>query len=638
MDNKIATSLLVSALLISSVFSSEDLTNVVVSAKTQNSALDTAGSFSIITEDDIKKTGASSIKEVLEGVVGVNMGVNNASINGRQSISIRGTDSKDTLILVDGERISGSDAQIGHSDFQYNWIPVNAISKIEVIRGPMSSLYGSRAIGGIINIITKKPKGDFEGEISIEGGGESSRHRGSNGDFQANAGGSVTDKLSVFGFAQVKEQDLSSEDSNTAIEGKSIRNAMIKAIYEIDKTQEISAFAIYGEEKRKTTTYDEYYDIDKEHYSLGYKKDWDDVTLRLKAYTNISDSHTDEFDYTHEMQDDTLNSELDIAYFDNHFIVLGAEYRNEEYRKRYDNAADDASKGFKEDIDYKSFYFQDEIAIGDDLILTLGGRYDDHERFSGEFSPKANIVYKLSDNSRIKAGYGHGFSAPTVTQISDEYEVFIPTDFTGFPFLATRFHGNDDLEPETSDTYELSFEYEKGTLSYSATVFHTDFEDLIDTQVYATVMEMPFLVSQSQYVNIGKAEINGVELEFTKNQLINNLDLSLNYTFLDTENKDTNEDLANRPDHTANLKLTTILPWEIGSTLRVNYVGEQEASDGDTIDDYATVGLQFSKIFMEDLTLRAGAENLGNVTSIGDGVNKYTIRGRYIYGRISYKF
>ncbi len=636
MKNKIYLSLLVSGMLINSINASDDLTDVIVTAKTQKTALDTAGSFSVITQSDIKKTGASSIQEVLEGVVGLNMGMNDSSINGRQNISIRGTDSKDTLILVDGERISGSDAQIGHSDFQYNWIPINAISKIEVIRGPMSAIYGSSAIGGVINIITKKPIEKIQGDVTVEAG-DASRDGGSNVDFSVSAGGKITDNFSVIGYANSKTVEPEEVDGATEIEGKKIQNFMLKAWYDIDSTQQITVFGIVGNEKRKTDAYEELYEIKKVHYSVGYKKDFDDISLNIKYYNNTSDTHTDQFEYTHKMRDDTLNAEINIASFDNNFIVFGGEYRKEKYRKKYDDSADDSTKGFEDSIDYTSVYLQDEIEIGSSTILTIGARYDKHERFGGELSPKANLVYKLSDNSRLKAGYGHGFSAPTVTQNSGAYTVAIPVKLT-FPMIFHRFHGSDDLKPEKSDTFEIGYDYQKNDLSFIATYFHTELTDLIDTEYTGDTVNFPITYKEYLYSNVGKARIDGVELEFTQNNISDIVDVSLNYTYLNTENKDTKEELSNRPAHTANLKASVDLPWEIGSDFRVNYVGNQKASDGDTMGAYATLGLQFSKEFVQDLTLRLGAENLSDVKYIGEGTNKYYIRGRYMYARLNYSF
>lgn len=116
---------------------------IMVTAKSNQTDHDIPVSSTIITSQDIAATNASSIKDVLIEQAGINLGVNSSSVYGRQNISIRGSATGHVLILVDSKKVSGSDAQIGHSDFEYNWVPMDAIERIEVIKGPMSSIHGS---------------------------------------------------------------------------------------------------------------------------------------------------------------------------------------------------------------------------------------------------------------------------------------------------------------------------------------------------------------------------------------------------------------------------------------------------------------------------------------------------------------
>lgn len=348
MKNKIAISLVASLALQSSVFAQTTMDKVVVTAKSNQSIQDTAGSISIITAQEIKAMNATSIQEILEEVVGVNVGVNDSSNFGRQTISLRGTNSKHSLILVDGKRISGSDAQIGHSDFQYSWLPVSAIEKIEVIKGPMSALYGSKAIGGVVNIITKKPEDKISGEIDLKAGNNSSKG-GDERDYSLILGGKAFDKLSFSAFLQKQTVDLVKEkddESTTKREGKDITNKMLNVWYDIDDTQQLSTSILTGKEQRKTQTYDRYYDIDKKHYSFGYTKSFSDITMDLKYYTTKSDSHTEQFEYTHELEDNVLNAEFTVDTFEKNFLVFGLEKRTEEYRKHYDLESKDITNGF----------------------------------------------------------------------------------------------------------------------------------------------------------------------------------------------------------------------------------------------------------------------------------------------------
>ncbi|WP_321390072.1 TonB-dependent receptor plug domain-containing protein [uncultured Desulfuromusa sp.] len=172
-----------------------------VTAKSLQEIENLGVAVTIIDAEEIMNSNASSIKDVLAQSAGINLGVNSASISGRQNISIRGSRSDHILILIDGKQVSGSDAQIGHSDFQYNWVPMDAIERIEVIKGPASSIYGSQAIGGVINIITKQQKETFSGSINAKYGAGSD-DGGDLKNISANIGGKISDRFSLFVSAE----------------------------------------------------------------------------------------------------------------------------------------------------------------------------------------------------------------------------------------------------------------------------------------------------------------------------------------------------------------------------------------------------------------------------------------------------
>ncbi len=128
-------------------------TLVVTASATEQSVKDAPASISVITQQDLQRKPVQNLKDVLRDVPGVQL--TNEGDN-RKGVSIRGLSSSYTLILVDGKRVNSRNAVFRHNDFDLNWIPVDAIERIEVVRGPMSSLYGSDALGGVVNIITKK--------------------------------------------------------------------------------------------------------------------------------------------------------------------------------------------------------------------------------------------------------------------------------------------------------------------------------------------------------------------------------------------------------------------------------------------------------------------------------------------------
>lgn len=126
---------------------------VVTATRTEVSLKDAPGAISVITADEIKDMPVDDILDIIRETAGVSL--IGRGVGGRTVISIRGLESRQTLMMVDGKRIAASDPVFGHSDFEQNWLPIEAIERIEVARGPLSALYGSEAMGGVINIITK---------------------------------------------------------------------------------------------------------------------------------------------------------------------------------------------------------------------------------------------------------------------------------------------------------------------------------------------------------------------------------------------------------------------------------------------------------------------------------------------------
>jgi Outer membrane receptor for ferrienterochelin and colicins len=148
---------------------------VVTAAATEQSVKDAPASISVITQEDLQRKPVQNLKDILKEVPGVQL--TNEGDN-RQGVSIRGLDSSYTLILIDGKRVNSRNAVFRHNDFDLNWIPADSIERIEVVRGPMSSLYGSDALGGVVNIITKKIGQKWTGSITADTTIQENRDRG----------------------------------------------------------------------------------------------------------------------------------------------------------------------------------------------------------------------------------------------------------------------------------------------------------------------------------------------------------------------------------------------------------------------------------------------------------------------------
>jgi len=268
----------------------------------------------------------------------------------------------------------------------------------------------------------------------------------------------------------------------------------------------------------------------------------------------------------------------------------------------------------------------------------VGARYDRHERFGGEISPKAYLVYKLSEHSRIKGGYGHGFNAPTLTQNSDSYEVAIPVAFhpLGFPTDFHRFHGNSKLQPEVSDTVEVGYEYNDNSRVFKTTIFYTKIKDLIQPIDNGDTIVPPMTFHEKLYSNVDKSKMYGLELEYSQDEIVSNLDFNFAYNYLKTEDESTGKELRAKPRHNANMKFSYDMAYGIDSSLRVNYTGSQIGDNDKKLDDYIVVGMQLSKDVIKDLRLRVGVENLANKRLDDD--HNYQLKGRLFYVGVNYSF
>ncbi|PID47093.1 MAG: hypothetical protein CR967_05540 [Proteobacteria bacterium] len=643
--------------VVANLHANDEESDYVVTVKTNSQVVDTAGSFSVVSQDEIKKINADSMQKVLENTVGISVTANSRSINGRKNITFRGMDSKHTAILIDGNRVSNTDAQIGHSDFQYDWIPVDQIQKVEVVRGPMSSLYGSKALGGVINIITKKPKDSFNANIdtkfSFPDGGE-----GKSKGISAYAAKRF-DKFSFSLSAEKKVKDevqkIENGVLNSEFEGLDVLSGNLKLGYDLSESSDISLSLLQGKEYRESTVagkhYDKYYDIDKGLYSLAFNQQTHFGGFNIKGNWTRSKSYSAQVTKTHTLEDKALSTEFYADILPDHYIVVGAEYKKDSYKAKYDKdtykphplaPVELPAVNFKGDTDNISFYAQDEISFMDKFLLTIGGRYDYHSQFHGQLSPKAYLVYRLADNHRLKTGYGKGFNAPTITQNSDDYSALNMMGTSMSTDNLRMFKGNSDLKPEITDTYELGYEYFDDLHSFKLTGFYNDISNLITTSSTGARSEVLGLgVLDEKYVNVASATTSGFELEFTRRSLLPNLGFGFYYTYLHSKDKDKHRELNFRPEHKVNVNLDYDINDMLQTSLRYSYTGKQknyrdEDKEVDTLKGFSTLSLQVSAKTSKDFTIRGGIDNI--LDEKLDEAYNYQLPDRTYYIGVNYKF
>jgi outer membrane receptor for ferrienterochelin and colicins len=281
--------------------------------------------------------------------------------------------------------------------------------------------------------------------------------------------------------------------------------------------------------------------------------------------------------------------------------------------------------GLDHDVDNLSFLLQDEYQVTDKFYLLLGGRVDEHSDFGSHFTPRASATYAFMDNLRVKASVGQGFRAP------DLNELYIPVYMKRGKEI---YLPNEDLDPEESTSFELSLEGEIQKFHGRITAFQTDIDDLIEPVFDYSTGSGSSKKSYYTYQNISEARMRGVEVEAGMD-LPMGLDLSGNLTFMDAENRETGQDLENRPDISGSVKLGyTNTDLGLRATLRLNHIGERKFDDGD-VEDVTWADFRISKKLARQMEIYAGVNNIANA---------YTDRGTealepmFFYAGLSFRY
>ncbi|WP_404970473.1 TonB-dependent receptor domain-containing protein [Vibrio campbellii] len=612
---------------------------VVTASLTQHSELTAPASVSVITADDLSKMPVKDISEAIRSATGVS--VLSSTAYGRNNIRIRGLDSKHTLVLINGRRINSQDALIRGNDFDLSSIPLSAIQRIEVVRGPVSSLYGSEAMGGVVNVILKAPTEELSGSVGLQ---YESILEGDGGDGlkgHAYASGSLSDNVEGSIIVESSARDPWRTDTNPdfdALEEKDTTNVFGELAWQLTEEQRLIADVIYTNDEREadwvhprsgpqTNTQDS----TRWNYGLTHEGAWDTVDSQVRLYgenMQLDDASTA---YKNgaadvELQNNTLDFKLSGLWHDSHEWVFGGEYRTLELKNSRDVPSGDIDN-------YQGAVFvQGEFDLNK-LAVTLGGRQDFHEVYGSHFSPRAYAVYSFTDEFVLKGGFGGGFRAPGMMESSDQVRVIS----CGNRCWLT---GNEDLKPEESESYEAGLAYETTAMGVGLMYYHTDLKNKIErdlTKPVGSVGQTPIFT----YQNIGKAETKGFELEGWYD-ITDSINLKGNYTYTDAKDKSSGDKLTKTPEHLANLDVN----WEVFDSFttfaRVNYIGKQvitnQRRENKTVDGYTLVGLGVAYDFQQ-FNLKAGLNNIFDVElDDEDDYYGYSEKGRSAYVSATYLF
>lgn len=615
---------------------------VVTATATERSLQDAPASITVISREDIASRPVQDLEDVLRGTPGLQF---NGIGFGRRGISIRGMGEEQTLILVNGQRINTAASAIAHADFDLGWVPVEAIERIEVVRGPMSALYGSEALGGVVNVITRKATDEWRGNISLNGGVPDHSHGGQTHQLGVYAGGPLIENvlgLSFTGESRKRQETADRDDlALSELEGRESQSASVTLSWTPDTAQQIDLMVGSGREDRwrnmrsagpTAPEYESHDDIEREQLSLSHTGNWSWGKSTVRAYRNTLERensyNTSRLALSNpwqEMTDDIADASISLPLGERHLFSFGGEWRREELK-------DDSLASGKAKAVHRAVFLQDEIQLHEDWSLLLGSRFDKHEEYGWEKSPRAYLVYNYSDSLTIKGGGGRGFKAPTLKQLSPGYSAI----GGGGQFT---IRGNPDLSPELNTTYELNADYAGSGWSASAGIFQNNVKGLIQTVCVADCgirgQEL------RNYENVDRARIRGLELG-GEIDLPAHLHWGANYTYLDAIDRSNDQRLAGRSRHLANTHLKWTPKHSFSAQVRGEYVGSQVGySRGSSygLPAYSLWHLELSQQLTPDLTLRGGIENLSDERLADDNVLfNYPEPGRTYHVGLSLSF
>ncbi len=544
---------------------------VVVSATRHAMALiDAPAVMSVVTPQQIEERGADNLFEALRGETGLSL--IGRTISGRRNISLRGMDGRHTLFLVDGQRIGNSDGVIGHSDFQYDWVAVEEIARIEVVRGPMSVLYGAEALGGVVNVITRTPGDQWQRRSTTEGSQADGGFGGSGHRVAGHASGPLGDgALKGFKLAATLSEGRRSEILGKAdprigdIEGRHKVDGSVRLWWDAAPGQQLQLEHRQGREDRwagmrersgQRRFFQSTSEVDRRHTALTWNADWaGDAALRstVRTYGSHIEMTNQRSNGVAALRPNLLNDRV----LDGQFtatptrgvtLTSGTEWRDE----RLTNSG---LPGGDSRAEHQALFAQAEAELGRSVTLTAGLRADRHQRFGSEWSPRVYAVWKPAADWVVKGGYGHGYKPPTLKQITAAYQ-----EDEG----PNTYFGNAALVPERNDALELSAGYDTVALGVEATVFHNRVRQLIVPVLFNTVAGR----GQYRFQNLDRATFRGAELA-TRAALPAGFGVQAQATYLDATDGN-GQRLEKRPRLLAGLELNwTLGSWRAG--LRVDH-------------------------------------------------------------------
>ena len=586
---------------------------IVVTATRAETALSSVGdSITVIAAQDARRSQKTTVADLLSTTAGVTLS-RNGGLGTATAVRIRGAEADQTVVLIDGVKLSDPSATGG--GFNFANLLVNDSARIEVLRGSQSTLWGSQAIGGVINIVTPEPTGPLAVTLDSQAGSYetaalTARAQAGNerGGWRVGANYLTTDGVSAFdadlggreddGYREVGVNArgvLHLTDALTA----ELRSVWTRGRSDIDGfPAPLYAFA----DTREHSTTMEWVSY------VGIKIDSLDARLRHRIGTAYTDTTSESIDPESSVPQTFASFGRNLRWeyqgsftLDEHWSgVFGVERERSELSSKSPSVFDPTPAPLRRDVSLDSAYAQAQFAPVRALTVSGGVRYDDHETFGNATSTQAALAWSVTSSTLLRASYGEGFKAPTLFQLYSQY-------------------GNTTLAPEEARDWDAGVEQRwlDDALVLSATYFERTTDSMVDfISCWGVMSPQCLLQPDGYYENVNKARAHGYELALSA-QLGTRASIAANYTGLDARNDSRGglnfgNRLARRPRDTANATFTYAWPLQLSTALAVQYVGHSfdDAGNQNTLGAYTLIDVRASYQLAKAFELYGRIENI----------------------------
>ncbi|AZJ36329.1 TonB-dependent siderophore receptor [Tenacibaculum singaporense] len=657
--------------------SSYDLDEVIVTAtRTSRQLSSIPMPVTLITKEQLQKSGSVRLRDILLEQTGITIV---SDFGNSEGVQLQGVAADYTLILLDGVPIVGRTS--GNIDL--NRLTVNNIKQIEIVKGPSSSLYGSEAIGGVINIITEKPKYEqFKGLLSyfVRGGAKNELDINTNVVWKKK-------KLGVVAGVNLNSSegfDLSPETASKTTAPHQNFTGNIKVMYDFsDKLQGTISQRYFSQKQGDDSEENKQEDWNvttKLSHEITNK--WDvDYTFYATKYNAESIFNNEKTNYNQTLLRPEIKSK---NTFSTGTLILGAGANLESLER----TEFEGVKKFNTPYVFSQFDFNPI----NNLNVIVGARFEDSNQYKSAFTPKISSSYKINDWLMAKGSVGYGFKAPDFRQLYFNFK----NTASGYIVLGTQtlhdLYGDlpavqtieKELKPESSIGYNLGFQVQPiSNLKLNINLFRNDIKDLIDTfdtQLEASKLNLPAGTRTFSYRNIDEVYTQGIEVD-ANYKINNNFRILGGYQFLDTGDKNQEEKiksgtiffrktpaspaqrmtlsnyygLPNRSKHMGNLKLFyENFQYDFSANIRAVYRSKYALFDTndsqgiiDEFDDFVSDNIQINmavdKTLFKLMNVQIGVDNLFDERGLENKDsftnNDSVLRlGRTYYGRIQFNF